>query len=137
MEASKEEQTAPLLPEDYHCGDNYGDEIHSNIVCQKLSVDEMLKQWVGEFGWAQLIHFTLVSLAWSLEAFQTFVMIFADKSPSWRCHTTLSSPDSSFSLPHAAHPHLSMFPSIPGAENPVCTSSSSLCYLNRSQWDWV
>ncbi|KAM3696547.1 hypothetical protein ACJW31_06G047600 [Castanea mollissima] len=52
---------------------------------EKLCIDEMLRTYCGEFGWWQLKHFVLTSLAWALEAFHTMVMIFADREPGWRC----------------------------------------------------
>lgn len=52
---------------------------------EKLSVDDMLEKWVGEFGWAQLLHFILVSLAWTIHGLQSLMMIFADRDPSWQC----------------------------------------------------
>lgn len=52
---------------------------------RKLCMDDMLKQYCGEFGPWQLRHFVLTSLAWALEAFHTMVMIFADREPAWRC----------------------------------------------------
>ena len=52
---------------------------------EKLCIDEMLRMYCGEFGWWQLKHFVLTSLAWALEAFHTMVMIFADREPGWSC----------------------------------------------------
>ncbi|KAG6397817.1 hypothetical protein SASPL_139265 [Salvia splendens] len=49
-----------------------------------LCMDEMLKKYCGEFGWWQLRHFVLTSMAWALEAFHTMVVIFADREPAWR-----------------------------------------------------
>lgn len=55
------------------------------LVCESLSVDDMLVKWVGEFGLAQLLHFIAVSFAWTLEGLHTFVMVFADHQPAWQC----------------------------------------------------
>ena len=55
------------------------------VVCESLSVDDMLVKWVGEFGLAQLVHFIAVSFAWTLEGLHTFVMVFADHQPAWQC----------------------------------------------------
>lgn len=52
---------------------------------QKVCIDDMLQNYCGEFGYWQLKHFVLTSLAWALEAFHTMVMIFADREPGWRC----------------------------------------------------
>ncbi|CAK9866206.1 unnamed protein product [Sphagnum jensenii] len=84
---------------------------------ERLSMDDMLQLWVGEFGRAQLRHFVLVSLAWSIEGLQSLVMIFADRQPSWQCrpHTNAS-----------------------GASNESwCTPSASICDMDPSAWEWV
>ena len=52
---------------------------------ERLCMDDMLKKYCGEFGWWQLRHFVLTSMAWALEAFHTMVVIFADREPAWRC----------------------------------------------------
>nr|GMD53229.1 organic cation/carnitine transporter 4-like [Ipomoea batatas] len=52
---------------------------------EKLTVDDALQKYCGEFGWWQLRHFVLTSLAWALEGIHTMVMIFADRDPAWRC----------------------------------------------------
>lgn len=52
---------------------------------EKLTIDDMLQKHCGEFGWWQMRHFVLTSLAWALEAFHTMVMIFADCEPDFRC----------------------------------------------------
>ncbi|XP_021894721.1 organic cation/carnitine transporter 4-like [Carica papaya] len=51
----------------------------------KLRIDDMLQKYCGEFGWWQLRHFVLTSLAWALQAFHSMVIIFADRNPGWRC----------------------------------------------------
>ncbi|KAK1281040.1 Organic cation/carnitine transporter 4 [Acorus gramineus] len=50
-----------------------------------MGIDEMLERHAGEFGPWQLRHFVLTSLAWSLSAFHTMVVVFADREPDWRC----------------------------------------------------
>ncbi|KAL1537894.1 Organic cation/carnitine transporter 4 [Salvia divinorum] len=55
------------------------------LEAERLCMDEMLKKYCGEFGWWQLRHFVLTSMAWALEAFHTMVVIFADREPAWRC----------------------------------------------------
>ncbi|XP_065862229.1 organic cation/carnitine transporter 4 [Euphorbia lathyris] len=52
---------------------------------EKITIDDMLVKYCGEFGWWQLRHFVLTSLAWALEAFHTMVMIFADREPEFMC----------------------------------------------------
>ncbi|MCO5595121.1 hypothetical protein L7F22_049159 [Adiantum nelumboides] len=84
----------------------------SPIFRHRLSIDDVLSRWAGEFGLAQFVHFSLASLAWTLEALQTMLMIFSDKSPSWACSPSAS---------------------LAG----TCSSSSSLCSLDPSVWNWV
>ncbi|KAL0294522.1 UNVERIFIED_CONTAM: Organic cation/carnitine transporter 4 [Sesamum radiatum] len=52
---------------------------------ERLCMDDMLTKYCGEFGWWQMKHFVLTSMAWALEAFHTMVVIFADREPVWRC----------------------------------------------------
>ncbi|KAI5075438.1 hypothetical protein GOP47_0009514 [Adiantum capillus-veneris] len=77
-----------------------------------LSIDDVLSRWAGEFGLAQFVHFSLASLAWTLEALQTMLMIFADKTPIWACSASAS---------------------LAG----TCSPSSTLCSLDPSLWNWV
>ncbi|KAJ8432656.1 hypothetical protein Cgig2_011822 [Carnegiea gigantea] len=50
---------------------------------KNLSVDEHIEQYIGEFGWPQLIQSMLVSLACSFDAQQTFISVFTDAEPGW------------------------------------------------------
>ncbi|CAI9756926.1 unnamed protein product [Fraxinus pennsylvanica] len=62
----------------------------------------------GEFGYWQLRHFVLTSLALALEAFHTMVMIFTDCEPPWQCSTA------------------------------GCSSESkSVCQLETCSWEWI
>ncbi|XP_021836364.2 organic cation/carnitine transporter 4 isoform X1 [Spinacia oleracea] len=74
---------------------------------EKLTIDEMLQKYCGEFGRWQLRHFVLTSLAWALEAFHTMVMIFADREPRWWC------------------------------TGPGCQAQTQVCGLPPGSWDWV
>ncbi|XP_021754784.1 organic cation/carnitine transporter 4-like [Chenopodium quinoa] len=77
-------------------------------VPEKLTIDEMLLKYCGEFGRWQLRHFVLTSLAWALEAFHTMVMIFADREPRWWC------------------------------TGPGCSpAQAQVCGLPSGSWDWV
>ncbi|OIV99138.1 hypothetical protein TanjilG_01113 [Lupinus angustifolius] len=79
---------------------------------EKLSIDEMLQKYCGEFGRWQLRHFILTNLAWALEAFHTMVMIFADREPEWRCRN--------------------------GAAGFGCDASAkSVCQLEPGSWEWI
>ncbi|KAI5075434.1 hypothetical protein GOP47_0009510 [Adiantum capillus-veneris] len=112
---------------------------------QRLSIDQVLQEWAGELGSAQLRHFTLVSLAWWLPCFLTFVMVFADQTPEWVCTSTFQS-SSAIAFP-AHNVSSSLFPPIyepPVAaaqilhrNNASCTPTSSICSLAPSLWNWV
>ncbi|KAA8523759.1 hypothetical protein F0562_010182 [Nyssa sinensis] len=79
---------------------------------ETLCIDDMLQKHCGEFGFWQLRHFVLTSLAWSLEAFHTMVMIFADREPAWRC--------------------------LDGGPGSGCSSASrSVCGLVPGSWEWI
>lgn len=51
----------------------------------RMSIDDMLTGYAGEFGRWQLRHFVLTSAAWALEALHTMVMIFSDREPDRVC----------------------------------------------------
>ncbi|KAJ4973482.1 hypothetical protein NE237_006656 [Protea cynaroides] len=51
----------------------------------ELTVDEVIEEYVGSFGFSQLIHAFLVSLAWIFDSQNTLVTIFTDAQPSWTC----------------------------------------------------
>lgn len=74
---------------------------------ERLSIDDMLQRYCGEFGQWQMKHFVLTCLAWALEAFHTMVMIFADQEPNWRCV---------------------------GSDCPV---GSSYCDMDPGSWEWT
>lgn len=78
---------------------------------ERLTVDDALQKYCGEFGWWQLRHFVLTSLAWALEGIHTMVMIFADRDPSWRCSSSASADCSS-------------------------AVGGSVCGLEPGSWEW-
>ncbi|KAL0318675.1 UNVERIFIED_CONTAM: Organic cation/carnitine transporter 1 [Sesamum angustifolium] len=52
----------------------------------QLTVDEVVEEYVGSFGFSQLLQVFLVSLAWIFDAHSTLVTIFTDAQPeTWRC----------------------------------------------------
>lgn len=79
---------------------------------KNISIDEMLQTLTGEFGRWQLKHFVLSSLAWTLVAFHTMVIVFADHQPSWHCNQQKVAHDSS------------------------CNPTGSICSMDRAAWDW-
>ncbi|CAK7327904.1 unnamed protein product [Dovyalis caffra] len=83
-----------------------------------LTVEEVVEEYVGSFGWSQLIHVFLVSLAWVFDSQNTLVTIFSDAQPTaWRC--------------------------INNSSSSLCMSSSSkgdvssVCGLMPGTWEWV
>lgn len=89
-------------------------------VTERIGIDEMLERWTGEFGRWQIKHFLLSSLAWTLEAFHTMVMIFADYEPHWHCNGGKTPED-----------FLSMKPRFES-----CSPTGSICSMDRASWDW-
>ncbi|KAK9106440.1 hypothetical protein Syun_022451 [Stephania yunnanensis] len=51
----------------------------------RLTVDEVIEDHVGSFGFSQLLHVFLVSLAWTFDSQNTLVTIFTDAQPTWAC----------------------------------------------------
>ncbi|CAK9216264.1 unnamed protein product, partial [Sphagnum troendelagicum] len=92
---------------------------------EKLSVDDLLQKWVGECGRAQLWHFVLVSLAWTIHGLQTFAMVFADRQPSWQCR---SSPSQSLT---------SASTSFSNAALNITATATDMCNMDSSLWEWV
>ncbi|CAK9214013.1 unnamed protein product [Sphagnum troendelagicum] len=92
---------------------------------EKLSVDDLLQKWVGECGRAQLWHFVLVSLAWTIHGLQTFAMVFADRQPSWQCR---SSPSQSLT---------SASTSFSNAALNITATATDMCTMDSSLWEWV
>lgn len=55
----------------------------------ELTVDQVVEEYVGSFGFSQLLHVFLVSLAWIFDSQNTLVTIFTDAQPAaWRCTAT-------------------------------------------------
>ncbi len=44
---------------------------------EALTIDQALQRHVGELGPAQLLHFALVTLSWTLVSLHTFTMMFS------------------------------------------------------------
>ncbi|MED6167494.1 Organic cation/carnitine transporter 4 [Stylosanthes scabra] len=78
------------------------------VVVEKLSIDEMIQKYCGEFGKWQLKHFVLANLAWTFYAFHIMVMPFADRIPEWRC-----------------------------VNGGGCGGGRSVCELRAGEWEWV
>ncbi|KAJ3680427.1 hypothetical protein LUZ60_016705 [Juncus effusus] len=52
---------------------------------KELTIDEIIEQHVGSFGFSQLLHVFLVSLAWIFDSQNTLITIFSDAQPDWKC----------------------------------------------------
>lgn len=94
-----------------------------------LSVDQILDQHVGGFGPAQLLHVLMVSLAWAFDAMHSFIPIFTDAQPSWRC-TASQTPDFTHNVPL-------QLSSTSMSGQKWCTPMSDLCEMDGSLWEWV
>ncbi|XP_043717954.1 organic cation/carnitine transporter 1-like [Telopea speciosissima] len=77
----------------------------------ELTVDEVIEEYIGSFGFSQLIHVFLVSLAWIFDSQNTLVTIFSDAQPSWTCKGGGSWCD-------------------PG-------STGSICQVEPGYWEWI
>ncbi|XP_030545202.1 organic cation/carnitine transporter 3-like [Rhodamnia argentea] len=74
------------------------------------SLDSMIERSMKDFGWAQLMQASLVSLAGFFDAQQTFLCIFTDVQPPWHCVDL---------------------------DDKYCNSMSDVCLLpNSSSWQW-
>ena len=78
-----------------------------NQVLLPLSLDETIEQILGDFGWSQFIQAILVSVPSLFDAQQTFISIFTDAEPNWRCNF-----------------------------NTTCNPNSNICQLPKSAWSW-
>ncbi|RZC08293.1 organic cation/carnitine transporter 3-like [Glycine soja] len=52
---------------------------------QHPSLGSTVELCIGEFNWSQFLQSILVSLAWIFDAQQTFISVFTDAPPAWRC----------------------------------------------------
>ncbi|KAK4749021.1 hypothetical protein SAY87_026470 [Trapa incisa] len=81
----------------------------------ELTVDEVIEDYVGSFGVAQILHILLASLAWIFDAQITLVTIFTDAQPkAWRCK-------------------------VPGGAGDGCAGDGSgpVCGLKPGTWEWI
>ncbi|GLJ53651.1 hypothetical protein SUGI_1144410 [Cryptomeria japonica] len=78
-----------------------------------FSVDEIIEKYVGGFGPAQLFQVAIVALGVAFDAQSTFVTIFTDAQPSWRCTNGSQL-----------------------TETEKCTAQSSICEMDPTLWEW-
>ncbi|XP_054817084.1 organic cation/carnitine transporter 3-like [Prosopis cineraria] len=74
------------------------------------SLDDLIEQSLGDFGWRQLLQSLLVSFTMFFDAQQSFITIFTDAHPPWHCTST---------------DHITCDP-----------KNSDICKLPRSTWSW-
>lgn len=86
----------------------------------ELTVDEVVEEYVGSFGFSQLLHVFLVSIPWIFDAQNTLVTIFTDAQPAaaWRSCTTTTTATSTCNVGDVV-------------------STSSVCGLVAGSWEWV
>ncbi|KAF5734620.1 hypothetical protein HS088_TW15G00112 [Tripterygium wilfordii] len=90
----------------------------------ELTVDEVMEGHVGSFGFSQLLHVFLVSLAWMFDSQNTLITIFSDaQPPAWRCknigHGVNNSSNASFC--------------VSGERK----GRGSVCGFEPGTWEWV
>ncbi|KAH7849087.1 hypothetical protein Vadar_012809 [Vaccinium darrowii] len=94
--------TTPLLS-----GQTESPQSETPAIALASSLDELIKNCIGDFGWAQFLQASLASLSRAFDAQQTFISVFTYTDPTWHC--TSSS---------------------------LCNSVADLCQLPRNSWTW-
>ncbi|GBG83246.1 hypothetical protein CBR_g36861 [Chara braunii] len=103
---------------------------------KRYTIDQVLEQFVGDFGRAQFWQFVLISSGWILKAFHTFVIIFSDRDPTWTCvddvnrWSTMTATSGSSTAASAGGG---------SGSRGVCnaSSASSICELPPGTWQWT
>ena len=100
----------------------------------ELTVDEVVEKYVGSFGFSQLLHVLLVSLAWIFDSQNTLITIFTDAQPAaWRCKTL--DPKSNYYTSNNA-----------SISSSLCMSKTStgnkgqfdrVCGMAAGTWEWI
>ncbi|KAK0595909.1 hypothetical protein LWI29_010998 [Acer saccharum] len=87
----------PLL---FQLSDHTTDSHHDQQYNKKASMDELIEQTIGKFGWAQVVQAILVSLASIFDSQQAFLSVYTDAEPTWHCINNCDSSNSNIcSLP--------------------------------------
>lgn len=105
----------------------------------ELTVDEVVEDYIGSFGFSQLLHVLLVSFAWIFDSQNTLATIFSDAQPSaWRCKTSSSS-YVNIVLNGSSSISSSSFSSSFCLENNGGKGNvdGSVCGLAAGTWEWV
>ncbi|KAL5813331.1 hypothetical protein ACOSQ3_028281 [Xanthoceras sorbifolium] len=101
----------PLLSQSDNQQENHSND-HQQQQHEVKSLDDMIEQTIGGFGWAQLVQAILVSLASIFDSQQAFLSVYTDAQPTWHCtnnNTTTTTCDS---------------------------RRSNICKLPKSDWAW-
>ncbi|KAI4323280.1 hypothetical protein L6164_022899 [Bauhinia variegata] len=71
------------------------------------SLDEIIEQNLGHFGWKHFIQSILVSLSLFFDSQQAFIGIYSEANPTWHCTNCT-----------------------------ICSLDSDICKLPKSAWSW-
>ncbi|KAH7557879.1 hypothetical protein ACOSQ2_028033 [Xanthoceras sorbifolium] len=107
------DNSLPLLSQSDHSNqppqtDHDDHHNHDDIVV--TSLDDMIEQSIGCFGWAQFVQAILVAIASIFDSQQSFINVYTDSYPTWHCTN--------------------------GTTTAACNSTSNICQLSRSDWAW-
>ncbi|KAI3466293.1 hypothetical protein Pfo_022956 [Paulownia fortunei] len=80
---------------------------------QFRSLDDTIEHCIGDFGWKQFLQSTLLSFAWFFDSQQSFITIFTDAEPKWRCNNSTN-----------YNKHIS------------CNTTTNICQLPKDSWSW-
>ncbi|KAL6973663.1 hypothetical protein U1Q18_027850, partial [Sarracenia purpurea var. burkii] len=128
MEGKEEEKEAQELVNSIM--DERGEKLMRSKNEAKLTIDELVEEYVGSLGFSQLLHVFLVSIAWIFDSQNTLVTIFTDAQPSaWRRCIGVGRGSSTISS------------STPCAVFTTWTTGggdgASLCKMEAGSWEWV
>lgn len=98
---SRPSTATPLLS-----GQTESPQSETPVTAPASSLDELIEHCIGDFGWAQFLQASLISLSRAFDAQQTFVSVFTNADPTWHCTSSL------------------------------CNSAADLCQLPRNSWTW-
>ncbi|KAL9409981.1 hypothetical protein AB3S75_048243 [Citrus x aurantiifolia] len=98
---------SPLLCQSHSCTDDQESSDQRSHKQSISSLDEIVEQGIGGFGWAQFVQAILVSLASLFDSQQSFISVYTEAQPMWHC-----------------------------LNNTTCSSASNICMLPKSSWAW-
>lgn len=98
---------SPLLCQSNSCTDDQESSDQRSHKQSISSLDEIVEQGIGGFGWAQFVQAILVSLASLFDSQQSFISVYTEAEPTWHC-----------------------------LNNTTCSSASNICMFPKSSWAW-